>query len=180
MQKKTQKIEERKSKEIEKKKRFFSESSSDEWVEKDEKRIINKTHSDTEELYCVFGPHQKAHATLTHREMAKALWPGEGTAMAAYVAEEKRIPRRGDKLFMQVEVSQCGREKFLLQKKMSMKRIWHQWNSGDFDDCYNSDFKDDDPLFSPNEDDVSKSSDFKEGVVTKKIRKGSLAATIDN
>ncbi|KAK4884504.1 hypothetical protein RN001_000775 [Aquatica leii] len=51
-------------------------------------------------------------------------------------------------------------------------------NSGDSDDYHNSDFKDDDPLFSPNEDDISESSDFEESVVTKKIGEGSLAATI--
>lgn len=53
------------------------------------------THSDTEETETV-GPQQKAHATLTHKEMGKALLPGEGAAMAAYVAEGKRIPRRGE------------------------------------------------------------------------------------
>lgn len=42
------------------------------------------------------GPQQKTHATLTHKEMGKALLPGEGAAMAAYVAEGKRIPRRGE------------------------------------------------------------------------------------
>lgn len=42
------------------------------------------------------GPVQKAHGTLTHKEMGKALLPGEGAAMAAYVAEGKRIPRRGE------------------------------------------------------------------------------------
>lgn len=51
-------------------------------------------HSDTETD--VVGPQQKAHATLTHKEMGKALLPGEGAAMAAYVAEGKRIPRRGE------------------------------------------------------------------------------------
>lgn len=52
------------------------------------------THSDTETDEV--GPQQKAHATLTHKEMGKALLPGEGAAMAAYVAEGKRIPRRGE------------------------------------------------------------------------------------
>lgn len=31
-----------------------------------------------------------------HKEMDKALLPGKGAAMAAYVAEGKRIPRRGE------------------------------------------------------------------------------------
>ncbi|KAL3279685.1 hypothetical protein HHI36_017191 [Cryptolaemus montrouzieri] len=42
------------------------------------------------------GPELKPHTTLTHKEMGKALLPGEGAAMAAYVAEGKRIPRRGE------------------------------------------------------------------------------------
>lgn len=39
---------------------------------------------------------QKQQITLTPREYGKALLPGEGAAMAAYVAEGKRIPRRGE------------------------------------------------------------------------------------
>ena len=42
------------------------------------------------------GPLPFSHPTLTHKEMGKALLPGEGAAMAAYVAEGKRIPRRGE------------------------------------------------------------------------------------
>lgn len=42
------------------------------------------------------GPVQKPQVTLTPREYGKALLPGEGAAMAAYVAEGKRIPRRGE------------------------------------------------------------------------------------
>ena len=44
----------------------------------------------------VVGPEPKGVIQLTHREMGKALLPGEGAAMAAYVAEGKRIPRRGE------------------------------------------------------------------------------------
>ena len=33
---------------------------------------------------------------LTFKEMGTALLPGEGSAMAAFVAEGKRIPRRGE------------------------------------------------------------------------------------
>ena len=42
------------------------------------------------------GPAPKGVIQLSHREMGKALLPGEGAAMAAYVAEGKRIPRRGE------------------------------------------------------------------------------------
>lgn len=42
------------------------------------------------------GPVQKQHVTLSTKDYGKALLPGEGAAMAAYVAEGKRIPRRGE------------------------------------------------------------------------------------
>lgn len=42
------------------------------------------------------GPAIKSHSQLTHKEMGRALLPGEGAAMAAYIAEGKRIPRRGE------------------------------------------------------------------------------------
>ncbi|XP_071451391.1 NF-kappa-B-activating protein [Hetaerina americana] len=44
----------------------------------------------------IVGPVQKTQVSLTPREYGKALLPGEGAAMAAYVAEGKRIPRRGE------------------------------------------------------------------------------------
>ena len=44
----------------------------------------------------VVGPVQKQHVTLSTKDYGKALLPGEGAAMAAYVAEGKRIPRRGE------------------------------------------------------------------------------------
>ncbi|KRT80467.1 hypothetical protein AMK59_7739, partial [Oryctes borbonicus] len=68
-------------------------NSEDEWVEKGSDLLKNNSDNEEEE---VVGPQQKAHTTLTHREMGKALLPGEGAAMAAYVAEGKRIPRRGE------------------------------------------------------------------------------------
>ena len=42
------------------------------------------------------GPEPKGVIQLSHRDFGKALLPGEGAAMAAYVAEGKRIPRRGE------------------------------------------------------------------------------------
>jgi hypothetical protein len=32
---------------------------------------------------------------LSHKELGSQLLPEEGAAMAAYIAEDKRIPRRG-------------------------------------------------------------------------------------
>ncbi|KAF5307324.1 hypothetical protein FQR65_LT07040 [Abscondita terminalis] len=92
---KSKKAKKEKKKKKKKKVSSSSEDSSDEWVEKEEdKPLVLEMHSDAEEG--VIGPQQKAHATLTHKEMGKALLPGEGAAMAAYVAEGKRIPRRGE------------------------------------------------------------------------------------
>ena len=42
------------------------------------------------------GPVQKQAVTLNAKDFGKALLPGEGAAMAAFVAEGKRIPRRGE------------------------------------------------------------------------------------
>lgn len=44
----------------------------------------------------VVGPVPKPQVTLSKKDYGKALLPGEGAAMAAYVAEGKRIPRRGE------------------------------------------------------------------------------------
>lgn len=56
--------------------------------------IILENESGSEEE--VVGPMQKDKVTLTSKDYGKALLPGEGAAMAAYVAEGKRIPRRGE------------------------------------------------------------------------------------
>ncbi|XP_059047794.1 NKAP family protein CG6066-like isoform X1 [Achroia grisella] len=42
------------------------------------------------------GPVPRAGPALAARDFGRALLPGEGAAMAAYVAEGKRIPRRGE------------------------------------------------------------------------------------
>lgn len=44
----------------------------------------------------IVGPQPKQVVQLSHKEYGKALLPGEGAAMAAFVAEGKRIPRRGE------------------------------------------------------------------------------------
>lgn len=51
---------------------------------------------DTDEEDGMVGPVPKAQVALTSKDYGKALLPGEGAAMAAYVAEGKRIPRRGE------------------------------------------------------------------------------------
>ncbi|GBP88243.1 NKAP family protein CG6066 [Eumeta japonica] len=42
------------------------------------------------------GPRPRTGPALGHKEFGRALLPGEGAAMAAFVAEGKRIPRRGE------------------------------------------------------------------------------------
>jgi len=44
----------------------------------------------------VIGPMPKQQISLSKKELGKALLPGEGAAMAAFVAEGRRIPRRGE------------------------------------------------------------------------------------
>lgn len=93
-----------------KRKRKHSESSSDdsdnseeeklEWVEKsasvERKRSRKNSSSEDSAEDGVVGPIQKQHVTLSVKDFGKALLPGEGAAMAAFVAEGKRIPRRGE------------------------------------------------------------------------------------
>lgn len=49
-----------------------------------------------EEDELLIGPELPQKVRLTFKEMGENLLPGEGSAMAAYVAEGKRIPRRGE------------------------------------------------------------------------------------
>ncbi|CAH1169650.1 unnamed protein product [Phaedon cochleariae] len=95
--KKEKKHKKEKKKKKHKKKDSSSEDTSgseeEKWVEKPSLGSKQDHNSDNEDS---IGPSQKAHTTLTHKEMGKALLPGEGAAMAAFVAEGKRIPRRGE------------------------------------------------------------------------------------
>ncbi len=76
-----------------------SSSSGEEWVEKE---LVPRTGGtaneavEEEEDDDAIGPKLPQKVQLTHKEMGTALLPGEGSAMAAYVAEGKRIPRRGE------------------------------------------------------------------------------------
>lgn len=95
-----------KSKKSKKKKESSSDSDSssdeDEWVEKPVLPILPSLKNGSDhggssvEDDDVVGPEPKGIIQLTHREFGKALLPGEGAAMAAFVAEGKRIPRRGE------------------------------------------------------------------------------------
>jgi len=106
--KKAKKAKKKQKKKHKKRSSSSSSSSSDEeeeeqWVEKElQPRFgLAETSSATksaeeEEEEDLIGPQLPAKVQLTHKEMGTALLPGEGSAMAAYVAEGKRIPRRGE------------------------------------------------------------------------------------
>jgi len=92
-----------------KKKLKRSESSinfKDEWVEKTAESIQNINNGDVEYKNKSrnndkisdddVGPILRQTTGLTHKDFGHALLPGEGAAMAAYIAEGKRIPRRGE------------------------------------------------------------------------------------
>jgi len=65
---------------------------------------VNTRHSSDEDDGV--GPSLPAKVQLTHKEMGAALLPGEGSAMAAFVAEGKRIPRRGEIGLTSEEITQ--------------------------------------------------------------------------
>lgn len=72
-----------------------SESEEEYWKEKS-KRPKKNSSSDESRDETIVGPVQKQTVTLSAKDYGKALLPGEGAAMASYVAEGKRIPRRGE------------------------------------------------------------------------------------
>lgn len=80
-----------------KKSKESSSSSSSSESEEDLKEFeiwVEKKKQDEEDA--PIGPLPKTHVQLSAKDYGKALLPGEGAAMAAYVAEGKRIPRRGE------------------------------------------------------------------------------------
>ncbi|CAD5118346.1 DgyrCDS7056 [Dimorphilus gyrociliatus] len=88
--KKSKKKHKKKHKKEKKKKKKRESSSSDE----DEERNYS-----TSEEQDIIGPLPENEEELTQTkrmDYGKALLPGEGAAMAAYIAEGKRIPRRGE------------------------------------------------------------------------------------
>ncbi|KAL1115590.1 hypothetical protein AAG570_005880 [Ranatra chinensis] len=96
--KKKKSSDKKKKKKKNKKKKKKRVSSSEESLssEEEEEEWVEKTAKTTEVEEQVVGPVQKSQVTLSQKDFGKALLPGEGAAMAAYVAEGKRIPRRGE------------------------------------------------------------------------------------
>jgi len=98
-EKKSKKEKKHKKKSKKKQKDSSSDSSSDdEWIEKDvmesvaEGKKIQSEESDEE----IIGPVLPQKIQLSHKELGTQLLRGEGEAMAAYIEDGKRIPRRGE------------------------------------------------------------------------------------
>ncbi|KAK2144604.1 hypothetical protein LSH36_744g01058 [Paralvinella palmiformis] len=111
--KKKSKSKKKKSKKEKKKKKkrkaTDTGSGSDTSMDEEEKRIVEqiikerqiRRAQEEEEETDVVGPLPNSiddgtAGGLNHMDFGKALLPGEGAAMAAYIAEGKRIPRRGE------------------------------------------------------------------------------------
>ena len=74
-------------------------SEEDIWVEKSTSSKYTSSKSKkhgTNDIDQTIGPVVRHTSGLTHKDFGHALLPGEGAAMAAYIAEGKRIPRRGE------------------------------------------------------------------------------------
>jgi len=98
---KKEKKKKKKSKKEKKKKKDSSDSEDDseaEWVEKDVMDAVKdgRAAASEESESDFIGPVLPQKVQLTYKEMGTQLLPGEGAAMAAFIAEGKRIPRRGE------------------------------------------------------------------------------------
>lgn len=75
------------------------EESGDRWVEKNADRKdsgMQKSDKTDEDDTDIVGPVNKNTVGLNQKDFGRALLPGEGAAMASYVLDGKRIPRRGE------------------------------------------------------------------------------------
>merc|ERR1719509_177836 len=99
---KSEKKKKKKSKKKKKKKDSSDDDSEDdsedEWVVKDVMDAVKdgRAAASEESESDMIGPVLPAKVHLTYKEMGTQLLPGEGAAMAAYIADGKRIPRRGE------------------------------------------------------------------------------------
>ncbi|XP_073819949.1 NF-kappa-B-activating protein [Musca autumnalis] len=75
------------------KKQKKSKESDTKNIAKPSSKAQNKADVSEEED---FGPTLRHTGSLNQKDFGRALLPGEGAAMAAYIAEGKRIPRRGE------------------------------------------------------------------------------------
>lgn len=95
--KKSSKSKKNKKKKSKKKKKKETESSASESEKEEEPMWLEKTVHRSEDEDEEVGPQPyQPENTVNRMDYGKALLPGEGAAMAAYIAEGKRIPRRGE------------------------------------------------------------------------------------
>lgn len=176
---KAKKSKERKKKKKRKKSETDSESEKSEseeeeagevWVEKKSKQDSGAEEED------IYGPVQYEPNSVvsgSRLDYGKALLPGEGAAMAAYIAEGKRIPRRGEIGLTSDEIDQFEKTGYVMSgsrhRRMEAVRLRKE------NQIYSADEKRALALF--NHDERSKRetkilSQFKE-MVRKKIDKNS-------
>ncbi|XP_022127576.2 NKAP family protein CG6066 isoform X2 [Pieris rapae] len=94
LKKKLKKVKKARKKAKKKRRSSSEDSSADEqevWVEKGKEEEARAVVGDE-----IIGPAPRSGPQLGHKDFGRALLPGEGAAMAAFVAEGKRIPRRGE------------------------------------------------------------------------------------
>ncbi|XP_062602187.1 NF-kappa-B-activating protein-like [Saccostrea cucullata] len=93
--KKSAKNKKNKKKKSKKRKKKETDSSASESESEEEMWLEKKVETVEEEDVVGPQPYQPEN-TVARMDYGKALLPGEGAAMAAYIAEGKRIPRRGE------------------------------------------------------------------------------------
>lgn len=99
--KKSKKKKSKKRKETSSSSSDSSDASSDEekWIEKNAEKTdfsSSQPHKNEEDDGDIVGPVNKNSTALLQKDLGRALLPGEGLAMASYVMDGKRIPRRGE------------------------------------------------------------------------------------
>ncbi|XP_023307771.2 NKAP family protein CG6066 [Lucilia cuprina] len=87
----------KKSKKMKKKQKKSKKShESDDKYQAKSSSTKNTHNSQVQDEEDEFGPTLRQTGGLNQKDFGRALLPGEGAAMAAYIAEGKRIPRRGE------------------------------------------------------------------------------------
>ncbi|CAH8530937.1 unnamed protein product [Schistosoma mattheei] len=83
---------------------------------KDKKRELERKRAQEEEEVEAVGPMLPTaeHSSLIPLDYGRALLPGEGAAMAAYIAEGKRIPRRGEIGLTPEEIESFEKEGYVM------------------------------------------------------------------
>lgn len=76
--------------------------------------LLKKRHEQSKKEESVNSDAGTVSSSLNNKEFGKALLPGEGAAMAAFVAEGKRIPRRGEIGLTSDEIEKFERQGFVM------------------------------------------------------------------